>query len=89
MGYYGKRLKKSFLVSSLDRFIRDPEDSDFSPVKEMVEKPLMDQLEKIIASFSIYLEIILFTVGTISWSINFFHYFGRLGCILLSQGYID
>lgn len=45
------------------RFIRDPSETDFHPLQEMVERPLKSQLSKISVSFVVYTVI---TFGTLA-----------------------
>ena len=48
------------------RFIRDPSEEDYHPVRDMVEKPFFLQLEKILVSLVIYSTISFFSIAGMS-----------------------
>ncbi|KAI8989990.1 hypothetical protein BDB01DRAFT_894809 [Pilobolus umbonatus] len=48
-------------------FIRDPNDPQFHPVQEMVERPLPNLLQKISQSAMIYSAMLVFGVGTVTY----------------------
>ena len=50
-------------------FIRDPQDPDFQPMKDLVEKPLVLMLEKIGLSFSLYSVLIFMSIGLFSYGL--------------------
>lgn len=52
-------------------FIRDPNDPQFHPVQEMVERPLPNLLHKISQSALIYSVMLVFGVGTVTYSLAF------------------
>ncbi|GAA5799389.1 hypothetical protein HPULCUR_004804 [Helicostylum pulchrum] len=52
-------------------FIRDPNDPQFHPVQEMVEKPLPTLLQKISQSALIYSGMLVFGVGTVTYSLAY------------------
>lgn len=51
-------------------FIRDPNDPQFHPIREIVERPILFQFKKIGASALIYLTVILVGVGGVVHFIN-------------------
>jgi hypothetical protein len=51
-------------------FIRDPNDPQFHPIREIVERPIFFQCKKIGASALIYLTVILIGVGGVVHTIN-------------------
>jgi E3 ubiquitin-protein ligase MARCH6 len=51
-------------------FIRDPNDPQFHPIREIVERPIFFQFKKIGASALIYLTVILVGVGGVVHTIN-------------------
>ncbi|KAI8150028.1 hypothetical protein BJV82DRAFT_7339 [Fennellomyces sp. T-0311] len=52
-------------------FIRDPNDPQFHPIKEIVERPVLTQLQKIGASGVTYACVIVAGVGSIVWCLAF------------------
>ncbi|KAI8640568.1 hypothetical protein BD408DRAFT_484022 [Parasitella parasitica] len=52
-------------------FIRDPNDPQFHPVQEMVERPLPNLLHKISQSALIYSVMLVFGVGTVTYSLAY------------------
>ncbi|KAI9487301.1 MAG: hypothetical protein EXX96DRAFT_552589 [Benjaminiella poitrasii] len=52
-------------------FIRDPNDPQFHPVQEMVERPLPNLLYKISQSALIYSVMLVFGVGTVTYSLAY------------------
>jgi E3 ubiquitin-protein ligase DOA10 len=46
-------------------FIRDPNDPQFHPIKEILERPVLTQLRKIGASGIMYSAMIFFGIGTV------------------------
>lgn len=52
-------------------FIRDPNDPQFHPVQEMVERPLPNLLQKISQSALIYSVMLVFGVGTVTYSLAY------------------
>jgi E3 ubiquitin-protein ligase DOA10 len=52
-------------------FIRDPNDPQFHPVQEMVERPLPNLLHKISQSALIYSVMLVFGVGTVTYTLAF------------------
>lgn len=52
-------------------FIRDPNDPQFHPVQEMVERPLPNLLHKISQSALIYSVMLVFGIGTVTFSLAF------------------
>ncbi|KAI7900493.1 uncharacterized protein BX663DRAFT_488410 [Cokeromyces recurvatus] len=52
-------------------FIRDPNDPQFHPVQEMVERPLPNLLHKISQSALIYSVILVFGVGTVTYTLAY------------------
>ncbi|OZJ01696.1 hypothetical protein BZG36_05489, partial [Bifiguratus adelaidae] len=52
-------------------FIRDPNDPQFHPIKEILEKPMWTQLKKIGASGLMYSAMILLGIGSVVWTITF------------------
>lgn len=51
-------------------FIRDPNDPQFHPIKEIVERPALTQLQKIGASAILYAVVIVAGIGGITWCLN-------------------
>ncbi|KAI8373702.1 hypothetical protein BD560DRAFT_93314 [Blakeslea trispora] len=56
---------RSVLRPGVMWFIRDPNDPQFHPIREIIERPGLFQLRKIIASALIYLAVIMVGVGGI------------------------
>ncbi|KAI8063657.1 uncharacterized protein B0P05DRAFT_555187 [Gilbertella persicaria] len=52
-------------------FIRDPNDPQFHPVQEMVERPFPNLLHKISQSALIYSVMLVFGVGTVTYSLGY------------------
>lgn len=52
-------------------FIRDPNDPQFHPVQEMVERPLLNLLHKISQSALIYSVMLVFGVGTVTYTLGY------------------
>ncbi|KAI7896747.1 uncharacterized protein EV154DRAFT_535463 [Mucor mucedo] len=52
-------------------FIRDPNDPQFHPVQEMVERPLPNLLHKISQSALIYSVMLVFGVGTVTYTLGY------------------
>ncbi|KAI9726967.1 MAG: hypothetical protein M1828_000315 [Chrysothrix sp. TS-e1954] len=52
-------------------FIRDPDDPNFHPVRDVLERPVTTQLRKIISSAVIYGGLILFCLGSVVWTIAY------------------
>lgn len=52
-------------------FIRDPNDPQFHPVQEMVERPLPNLLHKISQSALVYSVMLVFGVGTVTYSLAY------------------
>lgn len=52
-------------------FIRDPNDPQFHPVQEMVERPLPNLLHKISQSALIYSVMLVFGVGTVTYTLAY------------------
>jgi E3 ubiquitin-protein ligase DOA10 len=52
-------------------FIRDPNDPQFHPVQEMVERPLTNLLHKISQSALVYSVMLVFGVGTVTYSLAY------------------
>jgi hypothetical protein len=50
-------------------FIRDTEEEEFNPIREMIDRPIGVQLEKISMSMMIYATILTFAFGAISYGI--------------------
>lgn len=53
-------------------FIRDPDDPEFHPVREVLEKKLTTQLRKILYSAFIYGGLVLIGLGSIVWGVYVF-----------------
>ncbi|KAG2174812.1 hypothetical protein INT43_005874, partial [Umbelopsis isabellina] len=53
-------------------FIRNPNDPQFHPIKEILERPVMFQLRKIGVSALLYASLILFGIGTVVAAISHF-----------------
>lgn len=51
-------------------FIRDPNDPQFHPIKEILERPVLTQLRKIGASGIMYSAMIFFGIGTVIMTIS-------------------
>lgn len=66
-------------------FIRDPQDPNFQPMKELVEKPLLVMLEKISLSFSIYVLLIVLSIGCFTYGIIALEWSFRVFISLISS----
>jgi E3 ubiquitin-protein ligase DOA10 len=55
-------------------FIRDPNDPQFHPIKEIIQRPIGSQLKKLGTSATMYALIIIIGVGGVAQAI---HYFGH------------
>ncbi|KAI8375652.1 hypothetical protein EDC96DRAFT_496042 [Choanephora cucurbitarum] len=53
-------------------FIRDPNDPQFHPIREIIERPALFQLRKIISSAFIYLAVIMIGVGGMIHALDIF-----------------
>jgi len=53
-------------------FIRDPNDPQFHPIKEILERPVWTQLKKIGTSGIMYSAMIVFGVGSVIYFIHVF-----------------
>lgn len=51
-------------------FIRDPNDPQFHPIKEIVERPALSQLQKLGASSILYAIVIISGVSTTAWCLQ-------------------
>ncbi|CEJ82442.1 hypothetical protein VHEMI02504 [[Torrubiella] hemipterigena] len=51
-------------------FIRDPDDPEFHPVREVLEKKLTTQLRKILYSAFIYGALVIICLGGVVWSLH-------------------
>ena len=51
-------------------FIRDPNDPQFHPIKEIVERPALSQLQKLGASSILYAVVIVSGVSTTAWCLQ-------------------
>lgn len=52
-------------------FIRDPNDPQFHPIREMIERPTIPLLQKILHSAMMYAGLILAAVGTVVYFLDF------------------
>ena len=52
-------------------FIRDPNDPQFHPIKEILERPVLTQLRKICASGVMYSAMIVFGIGSIIYFLRY------------------
>ncbi|CAO3587835.1 unnamed protein product [Absidia cylindrospora] len=52
-------------------FIRDPNDPQFHPIREMIERPTLPLLQKIIHSAMMYAGLIVAAVGTVVYSLDY------------------
>lgn len=51
-------------------FIRDPNDPAFNPIKDILERPMLNQMRKILVSVLIYGALLLFGFGSVVWAIK-------------------
>ncbi|KAI8338940.1 hypothetical protein BC941DRAFT_373111 [Chlamydoabsidia padenii] len=52
-------------------FIRDPNDPQFHPIREMIERPTLPLLQKIIHSAMMYAGLIVAAVGSVVYTLNY------------------
>ncbi|KAF7554570.1 hypothetical protein G7046_g6779 [Stylonectria norvegica] len=70
------KLSSSFLGtgsnpnSRLD-FIRDPDDPEFHPVRDVLERPLTTQLRKILFSAFVYGALVIVCLGGVVWGLSY------------------
>ncbi|ORZ19049.1 hypothetical protein BCR42DRAFT_450178 [Absidia repens] len=65
---------RSILRPGVMWFIRDPNDPQFHPIREIIQRPVWNQLQKIGTSAAMYSLIILIGVGGV---VQIIHYFGQ------------
>lgn len=53
-------------------FIRDPNDPGFNPIKDIIERPVRNQMRKIGISVLIYGTLIIGALGTVVWSVSYY-----------------
>lgn len=58
------------LIYRLD-FIRDPDDPEFHPVRDVLERPLTTQLRKILFSAFVYGALVIVCLGGVVWGLCF------------------
>ncbi|POR31386.1 ERAD-associated E3 ubiquitin-protein ligase doa10 [Tolypocladium paradoxum] len=58
------------LTSSTD-FIRDPDDPEFHPVRDVLERNLVTQLRKILFSAFVYGALVIVCLGGVVWGLSF------------------
>ncbi|KAM0334482.1 hypothetical protein ACHAQA_001511 [Verticillium albo-atrum] len=52
-------------------FIRDPDDPDFHPVRDVLERNVMTQLRKILFSAFVYGALVIICLGGVVWGLSF------------------
>jgi E3 ubiquitin-protein ligase DOA10 len=52
-------------------FIRDPNDPQFHPIREMIERPTLPLLQKIVHSAMMYAGLIIAAVGSVVYSLDY------------------
>lgn len=62
-------IRSTFFRRGVLWFVRDPQDEDFNPIREMVDKPIAFQLEKILISLNAYCLILFNCVGLSTFTI--------------------
>lgn len=66
---------RSFLRPGVMWFIRDLNEEEFSPIKDIIEKPLATIFEKIMISFYIYASAICLLIGSITYGSLAFNWY--------------
>ncbi|KAL9112548.1 MAG: hypothetical protein Q9227_003119 [Pyrenula ochraceoflavens] len=51
-------------------FIRDPDDPNFHPVRDVLERPIITQLSKIVQSALVYGGLVIVCLGVVIWTIS-------------------
>ena len=58
-------------ANSCEDFIRDPDDPEFHPVRDVLERNLMTQLRKILFSAFVYGALVVLCLGGVVWGLAF------------------